>query len=101
MNQVIIDIPLACKNCNETDNVVRCRVCDKLVCPSHRSGLGSISDGYTCNDTCLLYGFGGVPAPVPQPLVLKQTNIFNDVKKTAFIIIAFMILASIVSYFVP
>lgn len=48
-----------CTECAETRNIEACNVCRKPVCPSHRAGLGSLDDGYTCLSGCLFPGFGG------------------------------------------
>jgi len=45
-----------CQECGSTSNTDPCASCGANVCPKHRAGLGSISDGYTCKD-CLGYGF--------------------------------------------
>lgn len=41
---------LRCYFCDEIDNISFCGRCCKPVCPSHRWGTGSISDGYYCHE---------------------------------------------------
>lgn len=49
-----------CYYCEEMENLDVCRRCMKMVCPQHRWGTGSLSDGYYClsrmNEEC---GVGG------------------------------------------
>lgn len=40
-----------CYYCEETENLDACRRCMKMVCPQHRWGTGSLSDGYYCLST--------------------------------------------------
>lgn len=37
-----------CAKCERTQNLSPCTACGAFICPSHRCGLGSVSDGYTC-----------------------------------------------------
>lgn len=56
-----------CVDCHSA-NTEPCAACGQPVCRSHRAGLGSLSDGYTCKN-CHGYGFGGFAsaAATPQP----------------------------------
>lgn len=38
----------ACTDCATTIDVDPCTVCQRLVCPRHRSGTGRLADGYQC-----------------------------------------------------
>ncbi len=39
---------IRCHYCEETDNLDTCRRCLRPICPQHRWGTGSVSDGYYC-----------------------------------------------------
>lgn len=56
-----------CSACREVEDLAVCRVCKKQVCSRHRSGTGSLSDGYNCAGTgsaCWL-GFVGEELKTP------------------------------------
>jgi hypothetical protein len=61
-----------CAACESPHALAACRVCGKLVCPKHRVGTGSLSDGYNCSGTgssCWL-GFVGEELKTPtQPKI--------------------------------
>lgn len=59
-----------CSAC-EADTTVRCKYCEKPVCPRHRAGLGPASEGYFCLGNCLLSGFGGFSAAPQRPPLEK------------------------------
>lgn len=37
-----------CKYCTEEDHLIPCELCHEWLCPNHRWGTGTISDGYYC-----------------------------------------------------
>lgn len=57
-----------CVDCN--DSLTRCGECRRTVCPMHRLGTGSFSEGYFCSLGCSLVNAGMVPRP-NQSLVEK------------------------------
>lgn len=58
---------LVCTDCKSNLAIELCINCRKPVCPSHRTGWGSVSDGYTCGG-CLGYGFPGLTVTPPTRL---------------------------------
>jgi hypothetical protein len=50
-----------CAHCERTTDLEACIACGKTICPSHRFGLGSVSDGYTCTLKCAMNGYSGRP----------------------------------------
>lgn len=61
-------------HCSTNINVERCLNCKKPVCPNHRVGLGSLSDGYTCL-ACPAFGFGFPgAAPIAKPMAEQRLS---------------------------
>jgi hypothetical protein len=42
--------PRACKTCGETLALRECSACGALVCPEHRTRMGSLPNDYACDD---------------------------------------------------
>lgn len=62
-----------CRVCGSESHIELCVACRKPVCPCHRTGIGALSDGYACIDSCLSYLFGfSPPRSVPQETRLKR-----------------------------
>jgi len=59
--------PRICLECGSNRKVEFCIACYAPVCPSHRAGFGSVSDGYTCMG-CVGHGFGGFASAAVTPL---------------------------------
>lgn len=69
--------PLAvCTECGDSRSIEPCAACGTPVCPSHRAGLGSLSDGYTCKD-CHGYGFGGFASAAATPLPSRARQLIR------------------------
>lgn len=84
----------ACKECSTTTDTAQCAACGQWVCPSHRAGLGSASDGYTCTGACLLFGFGGVARTTPPLRREKPDFLKNNVFLMAFLLTLFVFVAA-------
>lgn len=59
-----------CKYCAEEDHLIPCQLCMEWLCPKHRWGTGSLSDGYYC-----IAGHDTDPR-LPKPV--KHEVHFND-----------------------
>lgn len=51
-----------CSQCERREDLAACIACGKTICPSHRFGLGSLSDGYTCTMNCAIKGYRAAQA---------------------------------------
>lgn len=89
---------LICTECGVSRNVELCAACSLPVCPRHRVGLGSLSDGYTCIG-CVGYGFGGFTSAAATPLPGRAGRFIKDAlgawgwTALVVIIILFLLLA--------
>ena len=57
-----------CVDCERQEDVESCTVCQRPVCPRHRSGTGRLQDGYQCSERdCWFRGYSGRAKPLEDP----------------------------------
>ena len=65
-----------CSQCERREDLAACIACGKTICPRHRFGLGSVSDGYVCTMNCALKGYkADKEASEAQTQVWDKTHI--------------------------
>ena len=75
-----------CVKCNNT-STEPCNACGQPICPRHRFGLGSLSDGYSCL-SCGGSGFISVATDVEAPALSKLERFANKIPLLCWFLIA-------------
>ena len=81
---------LVCNDCNSNLAIELCINCKNPVCPSHRAGLGSVSDGYTCKN-CHGFGFPGLLPVAPPTFTQRWVRFVGTIPYWIWILFALIV----------
>lgn len=83
----------ACVVCLSTEHLSACRGCGRIICPSHRYGTGSLSDGYACDDgACIVYAMTGQRLLLVAPPQRKSVS--RVLWESKWIVLAILVLSA-------
>lgn len=83
----------ACVVCLSAEHLSACRGCGRIICPSHRYGTGSLSDGYSCKrGECLIFTVTGVrPLLVAPAAPVQRKSIPKVLWESKWIVLAILV----------
>jgi len=91
----------ACVVCLSTEHLSACRGCGRIICPSHRYGTGSLSDGYSCEASrCVFYVVTGQnpllvdPSPRRSLAPPQRKSVSRVLWESKWIVVAILVLSA-------